>query len=66
MAEKIKGTDVDEGKSLLLSLLPSFRQLNDKQKFMARMEILTLQQNLELLVFHRAPPLVADRGMLTR
>jgi len=40
VTEKIKGTDVDEGKCLLLSLLPSFRQFNNKQKFMAQTEIL--------------------------
>ena len=46
-------TDVDEGRCFLLSLLASFRQFNDEQKFLARMEILKtmrhvkLQQNLD-------------------
>ena len=54
-AEKKKDdTDVDEDKCFLLSLLPSFRQFNDEQKFLARMEILKimrhvkLQQNLDM------------------
>jgi len=50
-------TDVDEDKCSLLSLLPSFRQFNDEQKFLAPMEILKimrhvkLQQNLDTYSF---------------
>jgi hypothetical protein len=45
-------TDVDEDKCFLLSLLPSFRQFNNEQKFLAMMEILKiiqvkLQKNLD-------------------
>ena len=46
-------TYVDEDKCFLLSLLPSFRQFNDEQKFLAWVEILKimwhvkLQQNLD-------------------
>jgi len=51
--KKIDDTDVDEDKCFLLSLLPSFRQFNDEQKLLARMEILKIirhvktQQNLD-------------------
>ena len=41
-------TDVDEDKCFLLSLLPSFRQFNDEQKFLARMEILKIMQHVKL------------------
>ena len=40
--KKMDDTDVDEDKCFLLSLLPSFRQFNDEQKFLAGMEILNL------------------------
>jgi hypothetical protein len=46
-------SNVDEDKCFLFSLLPSFRQFNDEQKFLAWMEILKsmrhvkLQQNLD-------------------
>ena len=43
-------TDVDEDKCFLLSLLPSFRQFNDAQKFMEILKIVRyvkLQQNLD-------------------
>ena len=41
-------THVDEDKCCLLSLLPSFRQFNDEQKFLARMEILKIMRHLKL------------------
>jgi len=41
-------TDVDEDKCFLLSLLPSFRQFNDEQKFLARMEILKIMRHVKL------------------
>jgi hypothetical protein len=40
--------DVDEDKCFLLSLLPSFRQFNDEQKFVARMEILKIMRYVKL------------------
>jgi len=40
--KKIEDTDVDEDKCFLLSVLPSFRQFNKEQKFMAGMEILKI------------------------
>jgi hypothetical protein len=33
--KKFEETDVDEDKCFLLSLLPSFRKFNDKQKLLA-------------------------------
>jgi len=51
--KKMDDTDVGEDKCFLLSLLPTFRQFNDEQKFLARVEILKimryvrLQQNLD-------------------
>ena len=41
-------TGVDEDKCFLLSLLPSFRQFNDEQKFMARLEILKIMRHVRL------------------
>ena len=41
-------TDVDEDKCFLLSLLPSFRQFNEEQKFLARMEILKIMRHVKL------------------
>ena len=46
--KKIDDTDVDEDKCFLLSLLPSFRQFNDEQKFLARMEILKIMRHVKL------------------
>jgi hypothetical protein len=40
--------DVDEDKCFLLSLLPSFRQFNDDQKYLARMEILKIMRQVKL------------------
>jgi hypothetical protein len=45
---KMDDTNVDEDKCCLLSLLSSFRQFNDEQKFMVRMEILKLMQHVKL------------------
>jgi len=61
--KKIDDTVVDEDKCLcfLLSLLPSFRQFNGEQKFLARMEILKimrhvrLQQNLDTYSYCSLP-----------
>ena len=39
---------MDEDKCFLLSLLPSFRQFNDEQKFLARMEILKIMRHIKL------------------
>ena len=58
-------TDVDEDRCFLLSLLPSFRQFNNEQKFLARMEILkitrhvTLQQNLDTYSSYSLPSFVS-------
>ena len=41
-------TDVDEDKCFLLSLLPSFRQFNDEQNFLAPMEILKIMRHVKL------------------
>jgi len=46
--KKMDETDVDEDKCFLLSLLPSFRQFIDEQKFLARMEILKITQHVKL------------------
>jgi hypothetical protein len=54
-------TDIDKDKCFLLSLLQSFRQFNDEQKFLARMDILKimrhvkLQQNLDTHSSHSLP-----------
>ena len=47
-AERKDYTDVDEDKCFLLSLLPPFRQYNDEQKFLARMEILKIMQHFKV------------------
>jgi len=60
---------VDEDNCFLLSLLPSFRQFNDEQKFLAPMEILKitrhvkLQQNLDR--YSSSPRLALLRNILT-
>jgi len=41
-------SNVDEDKCFLLSLLPSFRQINDDQKYLARMEILNIMRHVKL------------------
>ena len=41
-------TDVDEDKCFLLFLLPSFRQFNDEQIFLAPMEILKIMRHFKL------------------
>jgi hypothetical protein len=41
-------TDADEDKCFLSSLLPSFRQFNDEQKFLARMEILKVMRHVKM------------------
>jgi hypothetical protein len=41
-------SNVDEDKCFLLSLLPSFRQFNDDQKYLARMEILKIMRHVKL------------------
>jgi hypothetical protein len=46
--EKLDDSNVDEDKRFLLSLLPSFRQFNDEQKFLARMEILKIMRHVKL------------------
>ena len=40
--------DIDEDRCFLLSLLPSFRQFNYEQKFLARMEILKIMRHIKL------------------
>jgi hypothetical protein len=40
--------DVDEDKCFLLSLLPSFMQFKDEQKFLARTEILKVMRHFKL------------------
>jgi len=39
---------VDEDKCFLLSLLPSFRQFNDEQNFLAPIEILNIMRHVKL------------------
>jgi hypothetical protein len=46
--KKMDDADVDEDKCFLLSLLPSFKQFNDEQKFLARMEILKIMRHVRL------------------
>ena len=46
--KKIDDTDVDEDRRFLLSLLPSFRQFNDEQNFLAPMEILKIMRHVKL------------------
>jgi hypothetical protein len=46
--KKKEDMDIDEDRCLLLSLLPSFKQFNDEQKFLARMEILKIMQHIKL------------------
>jgi hypothetical protein len=41
-------SNVDADKCFLLSLLPSFRQFNDDQKYLARMEILKIMRHVKL------------------
>ena len=41
-------TDVDEDKWFLLSLLPSFRQFNDEQNFLAPTEILKIMRHVKM------------------
>jgi hypothetical protein len=41
-------SNVDEDKCFLLSLLPSFSQFNDDQKYLARMEILKIMRHVKL------------------
>jgi hypothetical protein len=43
-----KKEDIDEDRCFLLSLLPSFRQFNDEQKFLAPMEILKIMRHIKL------------------
>ena len=45
---KMDETDVDEDKCFLLSLLPSFRQFKDEQKFLVRTKILKIKQHFKL------------------
>ena len=44
----MNGTDVDEDRCFLLSLLPSFRQYNDEQNRLAPMEILKIMRHVNL------------------
>jgi len=46
--KKMDDSNVDEDKCFLLSLLPSFRQFNDEQKFLARMQILNIMRHVKL------------------
>ncbi|KAL2716020.1 LOW QUALITY PROTEIN: flotillin-2 isoform X3 [Vespula squamosa] len=44
--------EIDEDKYFLLSLLPSFRKLNEEQKFIARIEIMNVMRRLRLPEYH--------------
>lgn len=44
---------MDEDKYFLLSLLPSFRKLNEEQKFIARIEIINVISRIRLTGYHR-------------
>jgi hypothetical protein len=49
-------TDLDEVKCFFLSLLPSFRQFNDEQKFLAQMEIQKIMRHVKIWIHtHLAP-----------
>lgn len=45
--------EIDEDKYFLLSLLPSFRKLNEEQKFIARIEIMNVMRRVRLPGYHR-------------
>ena len=40
------GDNIDEGKYFLMSLVPSFKKLNDKQKFIAKVEFLNVMRHI--------------------
>ena len=40
--------DIDEEKSFLMSLVPSFKKLNDEQKFVAKVEFLNVMRRITL------------------
>ena len=40
------GDDIDEDKSFLMSLVPSFKKLNDEQKFVAKVEFLNVMRSI--------------------
>ncbi|XP_026756180.1 uncharacterized protein LOC113516036 [Galleria mellonella] len=46
MLRDIKRDEVDEDRQFMLSLVPSFKKLNDKQKFEARIEMLKVLKNI--------------------
>jgi hypothetical protein len=48
-----KSRDTDEDKSFLMSLVPSFKKLNDEQKFVTKMEFLNV---LRRITFGQPPP----------
>jgi hypothetical protein len=44
--------DIDQDKSFLMSLVPSFKKLNDGQKFIAKVEFLTVMRHT---IFYQRP-----------
>ena len=46
--KQVDDADVVEDKCFLLFPLPSFRQFNDEEKFLARMEILKIKRHVKL------------------
>ncbi|KAM3955736.1 uncharacterized protein ACR2FA_008107 [Aphomia sociella] len=46
MLREIKKDEVDEDRQFMLSLVPSFKKLSDKQKFEARIEMLRVLKNI--------------------
>ena len=47
--------DIDEDKSFLMSLVPSFKKLNDEQKFVAKVEFLNVMRRITFC----QPPVMA-------
>ena len=56
-----KSRDIDEDKSFLLSLVPSFKKLNDEQKFVVKMEFLNV---LRRVTFGQPPHHVSSPPQL--
>jgi len=48
--------DIDEDRSFLMSLVPSFKKLNDEQKFVAKVEFLNVMRRI---TFYQPPIMLA-------
>jgi hypothetical protein len=49
---KEKSEHNDEDKTFLLSLVPGFKELDDDQKYWAKMEMLGIMRRAKHMVFH--------------